>query len=96
MVATRRDFLRTAGLTATGALMAACTTPGGTRTPNSPRPSFRTPKAADWSALAGALAGRLLRPQDTDYATARLNFNPRFDTVHPAGIAYCESPHDVT
>jgi FAD/FMN-containing dehydrogenase len=95
MVATRRDFLRTAGLTATGALMAACTTPGGTRTPNSPRPASRTPKAADWSALAGALAGRLLRPQDTDYATARLNFNPRFDTVHPAGIAYCESPHDV-
>ncbi|MEV5754652.1 FAD-dependent oxidoreductase [Actinoallomurus sp. NPDC052308] len=27
---------------------------------------------------------------------ARRNFNPRFDTVRPAGIAYCENPHDVS
>src|SRR4051794_28187282 len=34
----------------------------GPRSTPPPPPSSRPPKAADWSALAGALAGRLVRP----------------------------------
>ena len=70
-----------------------------------PRPSrvSATPVAArtqqvtgaDWAALGRGLAGQLVRPGDADYATARLLYDPRFDSLSPAGIAYCENPADV-
>ncbi|MCG5218477.1 FAD-binding oxidoreductase [Streptosporangium sp. KLBMP 9127] len=53
------------------------------------------PKPADWNALARGLDGRLTRPGDATYDTARRLFNPRFDTVRPAGIAYCDNAGDV-
>src|SRR5580658_9452470 len=52
-------------------------------------------KAADWAAVARDLSGPLVRPGEGDYATAKLLFDPRFDALHPAGIAYCASPADV-
>ena len=58
----------------------------------SPRASA---SAADWTALGRGLAGSLVRPGDSDYATARLLFDPRFDALQPAGIAFCENPADV-
>lgn len=58
----------------------------------SPRASA---SAADWSALGRGLAGPLVRPGDSDYGTARLLFDPRFDGLRPAGIAFCENPADV-
>lgn len=58
----------------------------------SPRASA---SAADWSALGRGLAGQLVRPGDSDYATARLLFDPRFDGSRPAGIAFCANPADV-
>lgn len=58
----------------------------------SPRAST---SAADWSALGRGLAGHLVRPGDSDYGTARLLFDPRFDGLRPAGIAFCENPADV-
>lgn len=58
----------------------------------SPRASA---SAADWSALGRGLAGQLVRPGDSDYATARLLFDPRFDGLRPAGIAFCANPADV-
>jgi len=48
-----------------------------------------------WSSLAEGLDGSLLRPDDADYDTARKLFNPRFDHVRPAGIAYCATSQDV-
>jgi FAD/FMN-containing dehydrogenase len=48
-----------------------------------------------WTALAEGLEGDLLRPDDGDYDVARKLFNPRFDGVRPAGIAYCASSRDV-
>jgi FAD/FMN-containing dehydrogenase len=54
-----------------------------------------TATAADWSALGRGLAGRLVRPADADYGTARLLFDPRFDGARPAGIAFCDNPSDV-
>ncbi|HVT70668.1 MAG TPA: FAD-binding oxidoreductase, partial [Trebonia sp.] len=53
------------------------------------------PAAADWAALATDLSGTLVRPGDAGYATARLLFDPRFDGLRPAGIAYVKNPHDV-
>ncbi|MFJ8649476.1 FAD-binding oxidoreductase [Streptomyces sp. NPDC093546] len=55
----------------------------------------KAPRAADWAALAKGLDGTLVRPGDRDYDTARTLFNPRFDAVRPAGIAYCARPEDV-
>ena len=60
-----------------------------------PRSASHAATAADWSALGSGLAGRLVRPGDAQYATARQNFNPRFDATAPAGIAYCEHAADV-
>ena len=53
------------------------------------------PKAADWAALARDLSGPLIRPGESGYSTAKELFDPRFDSLHPAGIAYCRNPHDV-
>jgi FAD/FMN-containing dehydrogenase len=52
-------------------------------------------KTADWAALARDLDGRLVRPGEAGYTTAKHLFDPRFDGLHPAGIAYCASPDDV-
>jgi len=54
-----------------------------------------TASAADWTALGRGLAGRLVRPGDGEYNTARLLFDPRFDGLRPAGIAFCDNPSDV-
>jgi FAD/FMN-containing dehydrogenase len=53
------------------------------------------PSAADWAALARDLSGSLVRPGEAGYATAKELFDPRFDSLHPAGVAYCGHPHDV-
>jgi FAD/FMN-containing dehydrogenase len=54
------------------------------------------PTSADWTALARDLSGPLIRPGESGYSTARELFDPRFDSLHPAGIAYCRNPHDVS
>ena len=51
--------------------------------------------AAAWSTLASSLSGRLVLPSSPSYATARLLYDPRFDTSTPAAVAYCASPADV-
>jgi FAD/FMN-containing dehydrogenase len=50
---------------------------------------------ADWSSFGRSLTGRLVRPGDAAYSTALQLYDPRFDSVRPAGIAYCASPSDV-
>jgi len=54
------------------------------------------PTSADWAALGRDLSGSLVRPGEADYTTAKRLFDPRFDYLRPAGIAYCDSPHDVS
>ena len=54
------------------------------------------PAPADWTALAKDLAGALVRPGQSSYATAKLLFDPRFDGQMPAGIAYVKNAHDVS
>jgi len=57
--------------------------------------SPRGPTPADWTALAHDLSGQLVRPSEAFYTIARRLFDPRFDSISPAGIVYCKSPHDV-
>jgi FAD/FMN-containing dehydrogenase len=106
----RRAFLRFAAAAGSATLLSSCTgnrasstagkTPGAPLSPGVPTASGVTrasgpPKAADWTAVARDLSGPLVRPGEADYATAKRLFDPRFDYLHPAGIAYCASPHDV-
>jgi FAD/FMN-containing dehydrogenase len=52
---------------------------------------------ADWQELRGRLSTKeLILPGQAEYATARELFDPRFDTIEPAGIAYCGTPQDVS
>jgi FAD/FMN-containing dehydrogenase len=50
---------------------------------------------ADWTALGRDLSGPLVRPGESAYTVSKRLFDPRFDSLHPAGIAYCRNPHDV-
>jgi len=53
------------------------------------------PTPADWTALGHHLAGTLVRPGEAQYATAKLLFDPRFNNVNPAGIAYVKNNADI-
>ncbi|WP_449061012.1 FAD-binding oxidoreductase [Planomonospora algeriensis] len=77
----RRTFLRIGGL-------AALATGAGLPARSAPGPS-------DWKALGRGLDGRLVRPGDGAYDAARRLFNPAYDGVRPAGVAYCANPSDV-
>ncbi|GAA4095723.1 FAD-binding oxidoreductase [Streptomyces hundungensis] len=74
--------------------------PTGTATPpptgtasRTPAPSASAP--ADWNALAHSLEGKLVRPDDADYAAARQLYNTRFDDQKPDAVAYVAHEADV-
>ncbi|HTQ93798.1 MAG TPA: FAD-binding protein, partial [Streptosporangiaceae bacterium] len=58
-------------------------------------PTAQSPSLADWTALGHDLSGSLVRPGEAAYPVSKRLFDPRFDSLHPAGIAYCRNPHDV-
>jgi FAD/FMN-containing dehydrogenase len=87
---------------------AACSSSGTSARPRPPGPTSAGPTAtatrataapsatpADWSALARQIRGPLVRPGDAGYPSALQLFDPRFDTIAPAGIAYPTSSADV-
>ncbi len=91
---------RSAGGTSPGPIGGSASSTGGASAPASSTAatasaSRAAPASADWTALGRGLAGRLVRPGDAAYGTARLLFDPRFDGQRPAGIAYCQNPSDV-
>ena len=55
------------------------------------------PKPSDWAALAKDLShgAALYLPGEKGYPVASRLFDPRFDSIHPAGVAYCAIPQDV-
>ncbi|TMC21059.1 MAG: FAD-dependent oxidoreductase, partial [Chloroflexi bacterium] len=53
------------------------------------------PTETDWATLASQLNGSLIRPGHAQYATAHQLFDPRYDSIQPAAIAYCASAKDV-
>ena len=65
----------------------------------SPTPSpvaAHRPGAADWAALRGEFSlGQLVLPEDSGYDGARLLFDPKFDGIRPAAVAYCAVPGEV-
>ena len=92
----RRQFLSLCTLGAIPVWLAACQSephPVGKAETATPRPAPLG--TADWAVLAGSLQGTLVRPGSPDYATARQLFDPQFDSVLPAGIAYCGTPSDI-
>jgi FAD binding domain/Berberine and berberine like len=106
----RRAFLRLAGGAAlsatTGVALGACgksgssagttvTTPTAPPTTVTPTTAAQPATTADWSALGRSLSGTLVRPGDPTYSTATELFNPKFDSISPAGVAYCDTPSDV-
>jgi FAD/FMN-containing dehydrogenase len=95
----RRSFLRQAGgvltLAGAAALGAGCTTSGGRSTASTPSTPGQSLSPAAWTALRASLSGRLVRPGDPRYPTAKLVYDLRFADAAPAGIAYCASATDV-
>ena len=57
--------------------------------------TFAAP-APDWRGLHRALTGKLVRPGDAGYDVAKRLFNPVWDRISPAGVAYCATPADVS
>ncbi|MFC4050639.1 FAD-binding oxidoreductase [Actinomadura syzygii] len=93
----RRSVLKAAALGAMTAAAAGCS--GGTASGKPGRSPYAAPRPtgpADWAALQRGLDGRLVRPSDAAYAQARRLYIPRYDRIRPAGIAYCETPQDVS
>src|SRR5690348_5389192 len=52
-------------------------------------------RGPDWAALRSRLGTRLVLPTDAGYPTARLSYDPLFDTRKPAAVARCASTADV-
>src|ERR1700751_1041677 len=96
----RREFLRFAAAAGGASLLSACSGTSSAPTANSSSPGGAAaaagpPTSADWGALARHLSGPLIRPGESGYTMAKELFDPRFDSLHPAGIAYCRNPDDV-
>lgn len=104
----RRSFLKLAGVSAAGVVATACSgrpvpAPATTSVPAPPPVAPSTPASAsaaptgppDWDALAGKLSGRLLRPEDREFSTAKRGYNPLFDGRDPAAVAQCATADDV-
>lgn len=53
------------------------------------------PGPAEWAALSERLSGRLSLPGGARYPVDRELYDPRFDIVRPAAIAFCASATDV-
>src|SRR6201995_2313612 len=87
----------TTGAGASRTASAAGTTQGGaTSGAGAAAPTATpSPSLADWTALGRDLSGPLVRPGESAYTVSKRLFDPRFDSLHPAGIAYCRNPHDV-
>ncbi|RAG84591.1 hypothetical protein DN069_16225 [Streptacidiphilus pinicola] len=103
---TRRNLLLTGGALAAGVGLSACG--AKTRSAAAATPSSRGGAGAssstgqtvasstpDWSALAHRLSGKLIRPGQADFGEAAELFQPRFDSVRPAAVAYVADAKDV-
>ncbi|TWD84848.1 FAD/FMN-containing dehydrogenase [Kribbella amoyensis] len=84
-------------LKAGGALAATALTGCSTTNPASTKSSAGSLAVAgpDWAGFSRGLDGTLYRPGDTGYAASHQLFNPRFDSVNPAGVVRAASVNDV-
>ena len=79
------------GLAGCGSSRSGSAGPATTVTPTTVAPL----DPAAWQQLATSLNGHLVRPGDPTYLVDLQLYDPRYDGVRPAGIAYCASPADV-
>jgi hypothetical protein len=102
----RRAFLERTGRVLAAAAVApildACTrsTPSPSATSITPETSPSSPPTSSaprptWASLEARLKGSLIRPGSAAYPNARLEFDPRFDTIRPQGIVMAENASDV-
>ncbi|MDT7797340.1 MAG: hypothetical protein QOI78_773 [Actinomycetota bacterium] len=101
----RRAFLRIAGVSAAGAVAAACSNNGSpvpvsstapSSAPASEVPTSRPPTGPpNWDDLRTRLTGGLLRPGSDSYNAAKHSFNPLFDSRNPVAVAQAATPEDV-
>jgi FAD/FMN-containing dehydrogenase len=96
----RQAFVRGALGAAAGALLGSCrsTAVPGPQTPPA-APGTKTPPVVkgprDWTALDGAIDGRVILPSNTEYAEAKNLFNTRFMNSTPAAVVAVTSTDDV-
>ena len=89
------------GTTSTsGSTEPSTTTTGSTTTvPTTATTSVTTtvppPTQAEWKAFAAGLKGRLSMPGSPTYPVDLQLYDPVYDSIMPAGIAYCASASDV-
>ncbi|MEZ0064896.1 FAD/FMN-containing dehydrogenase [Streptacidiphilus sp. MAP12-20] len=87
---TQRRASASASSSASGSAWSTGSTgPGGT----TGQPLAAT--GGNWAALAKELTGTLIRPGDSRYGEAAELFQPRFDSIRPAAVAYVASAQDV-
>jgi FAD/FMN-containing dehydrogenase len=86
----RRTVLKAGGVLAAAALTTCFDTE-----PASAGPSRPTAAGPDWNGFRRGLDGKLYRPGETGYATAHQLFNPRFDSIQPAGVVRAATVDDV-
>ena len=68
---------------------------GGGAHSSAASPSSTAGGPPDWSRLAAMLSGSLVLPTSPAYATDKLLYDERFDTIDPAAIAYVAGTTDV-
>src|SRR5215472_6875683 len=99
----RREFLYASGAVS-AALVAGRLAGSGSRQSaviRRARPAWlagarATPTQADWDALRNQLSThRLYQPGQSGYVLAHQLFSPQFDSLQPAGVAYCKTAADV-
>ncbi len=109
-VTARRDFLFASGTVGAALVAGGLLGPGiasqrsmtsSAGRAESARPAWlhaphTAPSAADWNALRRKLSThKLLRPGQSGYGFAKELFSPQFDSLQPAGVAYCRLNSDV-
>jgi FAD/FMN-containing dehydrogenase len=60
-----------------------------------PPPEVVPATDADWAAFGRSLRGRLVRPSDAAYGSAKQLYDPTYDAIRPAGIVFAADESDV-
>src|SRR6266567_510348 len=96
----RRAFLRLAAAAGGAGLLSSCSRGSGTSAASaasttSGRTAGTAAATADGAAQAASVPRATGSPGAAAYTVSKRLFDPRFDSLHPAGVAYCRNPHDV-
>ncbi|GAB2513421.1 FAD-binding oxidoreductase [Nocardia heshunensis] len=99
MAINRRNLLRAAGvgvgLAALGATT-GCDPQAPAAQPTTGKPTVEPPAVqVDWNKLRQITTGTLNMPSDSGYSTAKMAYNPVFDTRQPAAVLQCANASDV-